>query len=71
MNPNVHLIHFSTSSPSATNSHFIFNNNAFAHFNLSGIFEPEKKKTSQNTENEDEASLWVVKVNMWVKTILT
>lgn len=70
MNPNVHLIHFSTFSPSSTNSHFIFNNNAFAHFDLNSILNL-KKKTSQNTQNEDEASLWVVKVNMWVRTILT
>lgn len=49
MNPNVHLIHFSTFSPFATNSHFIFNNNAFAHVDLNGVFEPEKKKKQAKT----------------------
>lgn len=44
MNPNVHLIQFSTFSPSATNSHFIFNNNAFAHFDLNGVLNLKKKK---------------------------
>lgn len=47
MNPDVHLIHFSTFSPSATISHFIFNNNAFAHFNLNDVFELEKKNQAK------------------------